>query len=1374
MLRNVTAFVAVLTAFVLVGTSPMKANPANYSVGVTAGTYAEITGGTTIFAANSDWFNLSDVAIALPFTVNYNGTLYSQVFVGGNGWISFGAALGAGATNPLVSSGSSVGILSAFGTQLCGRNGGDVTWAVSGVSPNRVATIQWRNATRRYSDNIGRDAYNFQIRIYENATTLSGNRLEVVYGSMTLTNIITTQLGLGANSNVRSPQCHPYTNASWAAPAWFTTPQSSVMMRGFVPASGTTHTYWFRQGTNLNNDAGIVSLVSPAAKFTENTDQTIQVRVRNWGTNNLDSVTINWTINGVTQVPVRYYPQPALTPGTEATITLGTRSFAPFSFNTIEFGTLSPNGVTDVNTGNDKLTVFLAPRVSGALNVAQNGNPGVFPNFRTLYRHLFISGINGNVDVTVFAGTYDEQLLIPQVDATSGRVQLAPRTGDNVVLTSAVHPTFNVYNGQDIGAVISFADGASNNSLRNLTVRVADLSPSNAAVFSANVGANNVVDGGVYEGPSNFATTVGATSGVQLLSLTGASNLVVRNATFRRFRNGFVIQTTGSGVVASGNTIENVVNGLTVANAVNALVEGNTYTSCDCVTSVQGISLTNVNGGAVRNNRINAIQTTGLANGMVLNSQTRGILVANNMISVAGTSQTIALWVEVNTTINQIINNTVNVTGTGTTSTALYAPLAVTTGQLDLINNIFHAFGTGTNGQLAMWFTANTASNGGINPIRTGDFNNIMTTGTNLVNWGGTIVTRNVAPTNPLTNWRATSGRDQNSASVAVEFVGGSDLHLRTIQSALWGSGTTVALVPTDYDGEPRTKPYMGADEIKPQIRMITEPASAYVCLGGTDTLICIAEVTTGATTTYQWFKDGNELTGQTGNILVLSNTGYGASGVYSCLVKANDGTNFVQLASQGASVIVVRPTSITEHPVSQPVAIGGTANFSVAAEAIGAPDNFNAQYQWKKRYWNPNSTSYVDTNIVDNGRITGAQSSILSIRDVRSSDTADMYVCEVVGFCGTVTSKAARLFAPVVVASNMSPSVCFGGQLSLECAAYPSSLPGSTASFQWFKGGVALANGGQVSGANGKVLTISQATSANDGAYYCVTSYDGTGYSFSSNTVDVTVGVPPAITTQPEGTTVCEGGTLSLSGASSGGNLTYQWLKGTTPIPGATSATYTKSNVTAADAGSYSLVATNACGSATSVAVDLAVATGALVSAEPADVAINTGERITFTVEAAGTGTIAYQWYLNDVAIAGATEATYTVERAQMSDAGQYYCIVANTCGADTSRRALASITNGVTNDVAVGGFVLSVATPNPTFDVASFNYSVPSSQNVRMVVTDMMGREVATIVNNFVNAGAHRATFSASELSLTAGVYSVTLQAGGIVATQQVVVVK
>jgi hypothetical protein len=85
-----------------------------------------------------------------------------------------------------------------------------------------------------------------------------------------------------------------------------------------------------------------------------------------------------------------------------------------------------------------------------------------------------------------------------------------------------------------------------------------------------------------------------------------------------------------------------------------------------------------------------------------------------------------------------------------------------------------------------------------------------------------------------------------------------------------------------------------------------------------------------------------------------------------------------------------------------------------------------------------------------------------------------------------------------------------------------------------------------------------------------------------------------PSITAQPQNQTVYAGQTATFSVAAGGTTpFTYQWQKGTAPISGATSASYTTPATTTADSGSqFKVVVTNAIGNATSNAATLTVTT--------------------------------------------------------------------------------------------------------------------------------------------------------------------------------------
>ncbi|TVR12528.1 MAG: T9SS C-terminal target domain-containing protein [Balneolaceae bacterium] len=59
-----------------------------------------------------------------------------------------------------------------------------------------------------------------------------------------------------------------------------------------------------------------------------------------------------------------------------------------------------------------------------------------------------------------------------------------------------------------------------------------------------------------------------------------------------------------------------------------------------------------------------------------------------------------------------------------------------------------------------------------------------------------------------------------------------------------------------------------------------------------------------------------------------------------------------------------------------------------------------------------------------------------------------------------------------------------------------------------------------------------------------------------------------------------------------------------------------------------------------------------------------------------------------------------------------------------------------------------------------------------MRLDVYDMTGRHVAELVNEQINAGQHRVTFNA--MNLSSGVYIYRLQAGNEILTRKLTIIK
>jgi hypothetical protein len=78
----------------------------------------------------------------------------------------------------------------------------------------------------------------------------------------------------------------------------------------------------------------------------------------------------------------------------------------------------------------------------------------------------------------------------------------------------------------------------------------------------------------------------------------------------------------------------------------------------------------------------------------------------------------------------------------------------------------------------------------------------------------------------------------------------------------------------------------------------------------------------------------------------------------------------------------------------------------------------------------------------------------------------------------------------------------------------------------------------------------------------------------------------------------------------------------------------------------------------------------------------------------------------------------------------------------------------------------------PNPFNPVTTIHYSIPKAASVKLQIFDILGRDVATLVNEKKEAGSYDVKFDASRL--TSGVYFYRLEAGGFVETKKLVLIK
>src|SRR5213078_3154844 len=409
---------------------------------------------------------------------------------------------------------------------------------------------------------------------------------------------------------------------------------------------------------------------------------------------------------------------------------------------------------------------------------------------------------------------------------------------------------------------------------------------------------------------------------------------------------------------------------------------------------------------------------------------------------------------------------------------------------------------------------------------------------------------------------------------------------------------------------------------------------------------------------TYQWKKNNVAISGSTSSAYTTAATISSDNGAQFTVVVSNAaGSATSSAAMLTVSAAAVAP-SITMQPLSQTVTAGQPASFSVTATGT-AP----LTYQWKK----------------NNVAISGATSSAYTTAATISSDNGAQFTVVVSNAAGSATSSAAML---TVSAAAVAPSITMQPLSQTVTAGQPASFSVTATgtaplTYQWKKNNVAI------SGATSSAYTTAATISSDNGAQFTVVVSNAAG-SATSSAAMLTVSaaaVAPSITMQPLSQTVTAGQPASFSVTATGtAPLTYQWKKNNVAISGATSSAYTTAATISSDNGAqFTVVVSNAAGSATSSAAMLTVSAAAVapsITMQPLSQTVTAGQPASFSVTAAGTAPLSYQWKKNDVAISGATSSTYATAATISSDNGaQFTVVVSNAAGSATSSAAMLTV---------------------------------------------------------------------------------------------------
>ncbi len=579
------------------------------------------------------------------------------------------------------------------------------------------------------------------------------------------------------------------------------------VMFGFVPTAPLV-------------DVAMHSIVGPPATLITSNLSDIVVKIKTNGSNDLTSVRINWSLDGVLQTPIYNWTGTLTQDQVSPDITIASAvNFTPGS-HTLKVWVTDPNNDVDPNLTNDTIqkTIFSCDGVLSAGTYTVGGASPDFVNLDDVSLKLKTCGISGPVTFNVRPGTYYTNVNFAKTLGGSAVNMVTLKSESNDASSVIILDTNN--------SVATFLlDSVSDFKVQYLTLKKTSKQNNKLVWFRGKTG-NVQFEYNVFEGlDTNVTSDNYALVYSSKTTTVKDSAIVFKNNTFNNGSIGLFLAATStlpSSEVLIQNNIFNRqsyrgihLNYFNKYNVLNNTIRQSTI-STQSFSGLyfnyckEGISIT-----------ANKVYSTKLNCGLYLNySKGNPLLVSNNYFTASSiTSSGIitsacGLYVYSCDTTN-IFNNTVNLNGIDSVSSrAIFVSLG---SNLNIRNNIF-----ANNIKGFSYFVSNPPTN------LLSNYNNLFTTGTLIGSYSG-------ATSANITAWKTSSTKDTNSISISPSFLTWDNFH--TFEVGLNGKGQPLASVPTDIENDPRntTTPDIGCDEfdVAPSdlgVIAIVQPVSTFSC----------------------------------------------------------------------------------------------------------------------------------------------------------------------------------------------------------------------------------------------------------------------------------------------------------------------------------------------------------------------------------------------------------------------------------------------------------------------------------------------------------------------------------------------------------------
>ncbi|HXC32594.1 MAG TPA: choice-of-anchor D domain-containing protein [Verrucomicrobiae bacterium] len=401
--------------------------------------------------------------------------------------------------------------------------------------------------------------------------------------------------------------------------------------------------------------------------------------------------------------------------------------------------------------------------------------------------------------------------------------------------------------------------------------------------------------------------------------------------------------------------------------------------------------------------------------------------------------------------------------------------------------------------------------------------------------------------------------------------------------------------------------------------------------------------------------------------------------------------TILLGLATAAHANIRVKPSSVSfgsqavgSTSASQTVTITNENRGSVTISSVASSA---AQFSFS----GPNLPVTLEPGQSLTGAVTfrpsAAQSYSGELKITRANRSAISISLSGTGTSSGQSSGGTPPVAPAISSQPASVKIAAGQTATFNVAATGTA----PLQFQWKKNGTAI------SGASSSTyVTPPAAMSDNNDQFTAEVSNSGGNATSNPAVLTVTsTTVAPSIATQPASQSVIAGNTASFSVAATGtAPLSYQWSKSGTPIPNATSSSYTTPAETTTDNNAkFTVAVSNSAGSATSNAATLSVTAATLLLNSSASsvgfgsVNLSSSGTQTVTLTNAGNSNVS----ISNVTISGAGFNASGVSSGQILTPGQKVTLTAtftpSAAGSASGSVSVASTASNSPDSISLSG---------------------------------------------------------------------------------------